>query len=100
MRDYKCYLPHHRIANTPKNRHHGMRSTLASIVAITILLSVLAHAAVLAVVQQQEIAEAKVMAAKAERHRIIAAVSRDVADQERYQAYLRQVVAKAYGNDK
>ncbi len=98
MHDYKCYLPHHRIANAPENRHHGVRSTLASMMALTILLSVLAHAAVLAVVQQQEIAEAKVMAAKAERQRIVAAVARDVADQERYQAYLRTVVAKAYGS--
>ncbi len=95
MHDYKCYLPHHRNSRMDDFDDGGDMSPWA-LLFILVMVGALCFGFLHAVVQHEEIEEAKAKAALMERQRIVESVARDLDDQRRYEEYLTRLIVKEY----
>lgn len=94
MRDYKCYLPHHRDVSEPVLVDRGTRVLM--VVLFVGLIGLLVHGFVDAIVRTAEIDAAVADARRKERERIYTANKDILAGHEAYVKQLDAMIDKAY----
>lgn len=94
MRDYKCYLPHHREFEEPEMMDRTSKVLILSL--FVMLISLMAYSFVDGLVRTAEIEAALAQARKAERQRVYTAAADLLAGHEQYRKQLDHQIDLAY----